>query len=82
MLFVHLLPWPKGRLPTLPEMQSTRPGDWERDIVAAEELLVRAADRGADAEWPEHAAFGRLSGKEWGWLTYKHTDHHLRQFGA
>jgi len=26
--------------------------------------------------------FGKLSGKEWGELMYKHIDHHLRQFGA
>ena len=26
--------------------------------------------------------FGRLSGDQWGRLTYKHADHHLRQFGG
>jgi hypothetical protein len=29
-----------------------------------------------------HPLLGRLSFQEWGVATYKHTDHHLRQFGA
>jgi hypothetical protein len=81
-LAVHLLPWPKGRIPTLPEMRSTRPGVWEEDLARAEALLQAVAQRGADGAWAEHPAFGQMSGREWGWLVYKHVDHHLRQFGA
>lgn len=29
-----------------------------------------------------HAFFGKLSPLQWGSLMYKHTDHHLRQFGV
>jgi hypothetical protein len=29
-----------------------------------------------------HAFFGRLTPDEWAILTYKHVDHHLRQFGV
>jgi hypothetical protein len=29
-----------------------------------------------------HAFFGKLTPAEWAELTYKHLDHHLRQFGA
>jgi hypothetical protein len=29
-----------------------------------------------------HPFFGRMTGAEWGVTTYKHVDHHLRQFGA
>jgi len=29
-----------------------------------------------------HAFFGKLTSAEWAELTYKHLDHHLRQFGA
>jgi len=79
---VHLLPWPKGRIPTVPEMLTATPGVWEEDRSSLEALLERAAERGEDGEWTEHPAFGRLSGREWGWLIYKHTDYHLRQFRA
>jgi len=82
LIAVHLLPWPKGRVPTLPEMQSTKPGTWEEDLARAEALLQEAAKRGAEAPWVEHPAFGPMSGREWGWLLYRHTDHHLRQFGV
>lgn len=29
-----------------------------------------------------HPFFGKLTKEQWGQLAYKHTDHHLRQFGA
>jgi hypothetical protein len=29
-----------------------------------------------------HAFFGKLTPTQWGSLMYKHTDHHLRQFGV
>jgi hypothetical protein len=32
--------------------------------------------------WPVSPVFGALSGKDWGALSYKHLDHHLRQFGC
>ena len=32
--------------------------------------------------WPEHAAFGSMSGRDWSRLMAKHFDHHLRQFSA
>jgi hypothetical protein len=81
-VLVYLLPWPKGKLPTVPEMQSTRPEEWSTDLAATTEVLRRAAARGADADWAVHPVFGPLSGREWGRLIYKHMDHHLRQFGV
>jgi hypothetical protein len=30
----------------------------------------------------KHDVFGKLTGEEWSTLMYKHTDHHLRQFGV
>jgi len=34
------------------------------------------------AHGPVHPLLGRLSFRKWGVATHKHTDHHLRQFGA
>ena len=82
MLFVHLLPWPKGRIPTVREMLTTEPLEWGSDREEVASLLHRCHERGPQGEWAEHPAFGRLSGQEWGWLLYRHTDHHLRQFGV
>ena len=81
-LFVFVLPWPKGKIPTAPEMQSTRPGDWARDVTALHALLDRVGGRAPNDAWAPHPAFGAISGREWGRLCHKHTDYHLRQFGA
>lgn len=29
-----------------------------------------------------HPFFGEMTEEEWGWLQYKHLDHHLQQFGV
>jgi len=45
-------------------------------------LLLQAHDYGENGKWHPHSFFGNLTGEEWGRLTYKHVDHHLRQFSA
>jgi len=42
--------------------------------------LCASGENGCDGR--VHAFFGALTGPEWGVATYKHVDHHLRQFGA
>jgi hypothetical protein len=83
-LLVFVLPWPKGRLPTMPEFQQTKPETWERDRAAWEAALTRFVARGRQAQptWSPHPAFGTLPNWEWGRMVYLHIDHHLRQFGA
>lgn len=76
-----VLPFPKGA-PTAPELIARAPAPWGTEIAdlgAAMDRLVRLP---ANFAWPEHPAFGKLSRRAWGVLTYKHTDHHLRQFGV
>jgi hypothetical protein len=81
-LFVYWLPWPKGKIPTAPEMLTSRPAEWDRDVAALRELLDRFAVRRPHEAWAVHPAFGPLSGREWGRLCHKHTDYHLQQFGV
>jgi hypothetical protein len=81
-LVLYVFPFPKSA-PTAPEL--IRRG--ANDVVRIEEehaefarLLERfVAKRGA--AWPPHPAFGPMTEQDWGVLVYKHTDHHLRQFG-
>ncbi len=59
----------------------------DHDFVAERQglldLIDRFVARGSDAAGnATHSFFGRLSGKEWGELMYKHIDHHLQQFGV
>jgi hypothetical protein len=78
---IYLAPFPKGA-PTAPELLARAPGEWSADVTELRTLVGRFSARGEDAAWPEHPAFGRLSGRAWGVLAYRHIDHHLKQFGA
>jgi hypothetical protein len=58
-----------------------------RDLGRERERLSGLIDRFAAAgpngcTTHPHSFFGRLTPDEWAILTYKHLDHHLRQFGA
>lgn len=46
------------------------------------ENLRAAKARGPHGQWSPSVAFGPLTPDEWGRLTYKHMDHHLRQFAV
>ena len=81
-LVAYVLPWPKSS-PTAPELLARIDhSTWPVEVETFERLLRRFATRPADAPWPVHPAFGRLSRSGWALLGYRHTDHHFRQFGA
>lgn len=79
-LFVYWLPWPKGA----PTARELLPSD-RREIDVSKREIVRLvnaiAERQSEKEWPDHPAFGKLGGRGWGVLGWRHIDHHLRQFG-
>jgi hypothetical protein len=79
-LILHVFPFPKSA-PTSPLLLATSHEDFDktmRELKTALEGFLHAKD---DAT-PRHPLFGPLTRKEWGALAYKHTDHHLRQFGV
>jgi uncharacterized protein DUF1569 len=80
-LIIYKLKWPQGS-PTAPELLDVSPGEWEADLARFRELLEANGARDPAGEWPRHPAFGRMTGREWGDLGWKHIDHHLRQFGV
>lgn len=79
--FIYVLPIPRN-VATAPELVSRTAAAWDAEI---ERFLVTlaafCASRDRDV-WPMHPLFGHLSRRAWGALAYKHTDHHLRQFGV
>jgi hypothetical protein len=81
-LIIYWLPWPKG-VPTAPELLSKEKYDFTAEQASFQRYL-KAYEKtpGSKTVWPEHPAFGMLTTKEWGALGYRHTDHHLRQFGV
>jgi hypothetical protein len=70
---------PPGKVQTAPEMLTTQPTSWEEDCGLFESLVQRLAGSGRLAP---HPTFGPLSPNEWGRLSWKHINHHLRQFGV
>jgi uncharacterized protein DUF1569 len=81
-LILHVVPFPRGA-PTAPELLLV-PYVASVDVMRSEvvSLVERIGAGPHDGDGPVHPLFGRLSLREWGVATYKHTDHHLRQFGA
>ena len=78
------LRWPHGR-PTNPSQDprvgGTRPTAFENDrarAIAGIEGIGSAMDGSLE---PVHGLFGAMTTGDWQRWAYKHTDHHLRQFG-
>lgn len=50
------------------------------------ELLITICEFVSKAEKnnliSQHELFGKMTPKDWGFMEYKHLDHHLKQFGA
>ena len=80
-LILYALPFPKGA-PTAPELKPSVAASFEEERAAVLELLDRIGTGPREGEGPAHPLFGPLTWREWGVATYKHSDHHLRQFGA
>ena len=80
-LIIYVLPFPKGA-PTAPELKPDAASSLEEERAAVLELLERIGTGPSEGSGPAHPLFGPLTRREWGVATYKHTDHHLKQFGA
>lgn len=81
-LFLYVLPFPKGA-PTAPKLKpDVSAALLEEERAALLDLMERIGAGPREGAGPEHPLFGPLTRREWGVVTYKHTDHHLRQFGA
>jgi hypothetical protein len=83
-LVVWVLPWPKGA-PTapefLPQQGMTNPTDFAEDKKTLLSALQRFAAIREGQRLSPSPVFGQLSRRGWGRLTWRHLDHHLRQFG-
>jgi len=80
-LILYVVPFPKGA-PTAPELLPTEAASFEDEHAAVLALVERIGSGPQEGAGPAHPLFGPLSWPEWGVVTYKHVDHHLKQFGA
>jgi hypothetical protein len=78
------LPWPhdlKTPPHVDPRLGGTQPGVFEHDRERAIEGLRALAGAAASALPGAHGHFGAMRHRDWQRWGYRHTDHHLRQFG-
>ena len=80
-LILYVLPFPKGA-PTATELKPVAVASFEEERTALLELLERIGTGPLEGSGPDHPLFGPLTWREWGVVTYKHANHHLKQFGA
>ena len=80
-LLLYVAPFPKGA-PTAPKLKPEATASIEEERAALLELLERIGTGPHEGAGPDHPLFGPLTRREWGVVTYKHADHHLKQFGA
>jgi hypothetical protein len=75
-------PWSKG-LPTSPDFIIKDQRNFETEKQQLIELVTKFYQSGPDkvGNFP-HPFFGTFTKEQWGKATYKHLDHHLRQFAA
>lgn len=81
-LVIHVIPWPRSKAKAPKEFLTRVPESWDGDRRELATLLDRVAKRGPNGTWPRSVAFGKITGRDWGVLTWRHVDHHLRQFRA
>ena len=80
-LILYVIPFPKGA-PTAPELKPVDAASFEEERAALLGMLERIARGPHEGAGPAHPLFGTLTWQEWGVATYKHANHHLKQFGA
>lgn len=82
---LYFLAMPK-EIPTPAEMDQQQEGrksqGFDNDRAAVVELTNRLGTLAVDHECFPHPFFGSMSVRQWCVIAYKHTDHHLRQFGV
>lgn len=73
----------KRNMRTAPEFIVSDARDFETEKRRLIDFIQQAhADGAANYEGRESHSFGPLTAQEWNMLFYKHTDHHLAQFGV
>jgi len=80
-LLLYVVPFPKGA-PTAPKLKPVDAASMEEERAAVLELIERLGTGPSEGAGPAHPLFGPLTWREWGVVTYKHADHHLKQFGV
>ncbi len=74
-------PFGKGD-PTPKDFKVTDSFNFDEEKKKAVDNLGELFNKGLSSTYKPHVFFGELTNEQWGKHFYKHTDHHLRQFGV
>jgi hypothetical protein len=81
-LYTNDKPFGKGT-PTITELIKNDAVDFEKEKNNFKKLLQEFSEGGLEkCTTHPHPFFGKLNPEDWGIGIYKHSDHHLRQFGV
>ena len=84
-MVLYVIPVPKN-VRTSPKVDQTidgtKPTDFESDRKTLLGFIEKMSNLPDDFPWGSHFRFGAMNKKQWCAFTYKHADHHLRQFGV
>lgn len=72
----------RRNLPTLKAFVIREQRDFDLEKQRLLNNLETAYSWGLNGSWRPHHAFGALTPRQWGELTWLHLDHHLSQFGV
>jgi hypothetical protein len=75
------LPWAKSG-PTHPAFIARKNYDFEAERSRCLRLIEKISSANLNSAWPEHPAFGSMTGTQVSKLHAKHLNHHLTQFGV
>lgn len=75
-------PYRKG-IPTFPAFKQRKRKNFEEEKAKLIGYIRKTTQLGPEHfEGRESVAYGKFSSQEWSNMLFKHTDHHLQQFGA
>ncbi len=85
LLYIELLPFPK--LAAAPaELNVNKKLKTRLDFESGKQQLIKLVKKMETTpdthKFPVHPIFHNLSRRQWSKLSYKHLDHHLKQFGV
>ena len=80
-LAIYWLPFPRG-VQTAPELLGRLPREWRVEYASVRQRVESFEELYGRTQWPDHPVFGKMTPRAWGVFAYRHTDHHLRQFGV
>lgn len=80
-IIIEVMPWPKS-LPTAKDFIVKIDPAFENSKKAFEQALKVFLNKKPGDSFGKHPLFLGMPYEQWGKLMYKHSDHHLKQFGV